>query len=366
MSVLASFKTLGRDMCGQVLSLSHVTSPAVRLRERLSIITFHRVLTEQQRKLYPLPGLAVTPEELDAHLKFATRHFRCLSLASALEHWALDRFSGPPLLAITFDDGQLDNYQNALPVLERNGVTASFYIPSRILEDPTPLWHDAIATSVARFSCHLTNPSGFPDPSQCEEARELLAALHSGQAHERLASHSSIESALEATKLWSPAQRKDWIQRAQTFLPHPVRHSWDGFMSIKQMKDLVGRGHEIGSHSHSHALLPQCTAEELLTEIEGSKHKLEAALDSPITTFCYPNGSTDQRSIAQVRKAGYRAAVTTQWGSNSRRDELHQLQRFDMNARHAQDRQGRFSEARLAWRMSGLYPGLRRATQSPC
>jgi peptidoglycan/xylan/chitin deacetylase (PgdA/CDA1 family) len=365
MNAIASVKAFARDTCGQALSRFGVTAPGVRLRHRLSIITFHRVLTESQRRLYPLPGLAVTPSELDAHLKWATRHFRCLSLTKALDLWAEDDSSGPPLLAITFDDGQLDNYQNALPVLEKNGVTASFYVPSQILEDPAPLWHDVMATSVAWLTSHLTDPSVFSAPSEREGAGGLLAELLSGLDKVRLQSHSAVETAMEATKLWSPAQRKDWLFRAQALLPNPVRHGWDGFMDVVQMKDLIGRGHEIGSHSHSHPLLPQCSAEELSVEIAGSKRTLESALGAAITTFCYPNGSSDQKSEAHVRKAGYRAAVTTRWGSNPRGQDLYQLQRFDMNAKHAQDSRGHFSAARLAWRMSGWYPGLNSATPDP-
>lgn len=361
MSALASLKALARDACGQALSVAGVTAPATRLRGRLSILTFHRVLTEAQRRRYPLPGLAVTPQELDAYLGFATRHFRCLSLASAIERWTADRAGEPPLLAITFDDGQLDNYQNALPVLERHGVTASFFIPSQVLDDPTPLWHDAMASAVAQLAS-LATAGAAPSPAR-READALLAELQAGPGGARLASHTLVEAALEATKSWRPAQRRDWTLRAQSLLPGAGRPDWDGFMSVAQMKDLLARGHEIGSHSHSHPLLPQCTAEELVAEIDGSRRTLESALGAPVTSFCYPNGSTDARSVERVRQAGYRAAVTTQWGSNAPADDVFGLQRFDMNARHVQDRQGRFSEARLAWRMSGLYPGLTGAKQ---
>lgn len=347
MTAIASIKALARDACGQVLSLASVTSPAVRMRQRLSIITFHRVLTESQRRRYPLPGLAVTPEELDAHLDFATRHFRCQSLSATLDLWAQDRHAGPPLLAITFDDGQLDNYQNALPVLDKHRVTASFYVPSQILEDTGPLWHDALATCI-----------GLLNQTPGRQVEALMEPLRAAQDAGGSPGHTDVEAALESTKAWSAAQRADWIQRAQALLPQPVRNAWDGFMNVQQMKDLLARGHEIGSHSHSHALLPQCTAQELVAEIQGSRQKLENALDAPVTTFCYPNGSTDSRSVETVRQAGYRAAVTTRWGSNERGQDPFQLRRFDMNARHAKDRHGRFSGARLAWRMSGLYPGL--------
>ena len=351
MTAMASFKALARDTCGQLLSMGGVTAPARRMRQRLSIITFHRVLTEPQRKLYPLPGLAVTPDELDAHLKFATRHFRCMSLSAAMAAWAGGNHDGPPLLAITFDDGQLDNYVNALPVLERHGVTASFYIPSQILDDPTPLWHDAMATSIAMLN-------GNPD-AQEEAVHALMGQLNATQGdHTVSSSHVDVEAALEFTKNWSADQRRDWVRQAQKLLPHPAPFQWDGFMDVKQMKQLIARGHEIGSHSHSHPLLPQCTEDELIAEILDSRTKLESALDTAVTTFCYPNGSTDSRSVAHVRKAGYLAAVTTRWGSNPVGHDPFQLRRFDMHARHANDRNGHFSDARLAWRMSGLYPGL--------
>jgi len=355
MTGMASIKAFARDTCGQLLSLGGVTAPGVRMRQRLSIITFHRVLTEAQRKLYPLPGLAVTPQELDAHLKFATRHFRCMPLSMAMDVWAQDQSDAPPLLAITFDDGQLDNYVNALPVLEHNRVKASFYIPSQILEHPGPLWHDAMATAMGLLKIH--------PPQDGEGVNALLTRLHPAHGTSQ---PLDIESALETTKDWTAGQRADWIQQAQKLLPHPVLHAWDGFMSARQMKDLIVRGHEIGSHSHSHPLLPQCTDEELVAEISGSREKLESALDAPVNTFCYPNGSTDSRSVEQVRRAGYRAAVTTRWGSNSVGHDPFQLSRFDMHARHAQDRKGRFSGPRLAWRMSGLYPGLTGTRHDAC
>ncbi|WP_066262916.1 polysaccharide deacetylase family protein [Hydrogenophaga flava] len=366
MSAVSTLKALVRDTCGQALSMTRVTAPSVRLGQRLSVVTFHRVLTEPQRRLYPLPGLAVTPDELDDHLRFLTRHFQCLSLDAALGLWERGQGAGRPLLAITFDDGQLDNYENALPVLEKNGVTASFYVPSQVLEDATPLWHDTMAVSVAWLVKHSTGQGNRSGSTERDAAIALFAELHPEGELGGAAGHLTVEAALEHTKRWNPAQREDWMRRASGVLPPAQRPAWDGFMSVEQMKDLVARGHEIGSHSHSHALLPQCTDDELRAEIAGSRQRLEAVLGTPVTTFCYPNGSFDSRCVAQAREAGYRAAVTTLWGSNVPGADPFRLQRFNMNAQHAQDRNGRFSEARLAWRMSGLHPGLGRVTQDPC
>ena len=100
MSAVSTLKALVRDTCGLALSMTRVTAPSVRLGQRLSVVTFHRVLTEPQRRLYPLPGLAVTPDELDDHLRFLTRHFQCQSLDAALGLWKQGRIASRPLLAI--------------------------------------------------------------------------------------------------------------------------------------------------------------------------------------------------------------------------------------------------------------------------
>ncbi|RYF46432.1 MAG: hypothetical protein EOO27_39400, partial [Comamonadaceae bacterium] len=205
MSFAASFKALARDTCGQLLWLSGLTAPTARLRRSLSILTFHRVLTEQQRRSYSLPGLAVTPDELDAYLRFATQHFRCLPLAAALEVWKKDSPATPPLLAITFDDGQLDNYVNALPVLDQHGVKASFYIPTQVLNDPSPLWHDALAGLIVRLAgpedAHRSSGVRARDAG----AEELLAELDAvdGGGH-RSSPHTKVEAALEVTKKGQP------------------------------------------------------------------------------------------------------------------------------------------------------------------
>src|SRR5207249_4306985 len=59
----------------------------------------------------------------------------------------LDYFlRGVPLperaVLITFDDGYLDNLENAAPILRRNGYPAVLFVPIGYLGDPRPLPHD--------------------------------------------------------------------------------------------------------------------------------------------------------------------------------------------------------------------------------
>ena len=44
-------------------------------------------------------------------------------------------------MAVTFDDGFLDNYEVALPILARYGVPATFYLMVDAVDSGTPPWY---------------------------------------------------------------------------------------------------------------------------------------------------------------------------------------------------------------------------------
>lgn len=85
-----------------------------------------------------------------------------------------------------------------------------------------------------------------------------------------------------------------------------------GFLTWDQIKELEARGHKIGSHTMSHPPdLKMLFEEELFYEISNSKDVLEAVLNHPISSFCYPRGRGDARVRATVAQAGYAEARAT-------------------------------------------------------
>jgi hypothetical protein len=97
--------------------------------------------------------------------------------------------------------------------------------------------------------------------------------------------------------------------------------TWD------QVKEMNLAGIDIGSHTVTHPILPNVDDQQLRAELVVSKSRLETELGHPVTLFCYPNGSYDERVEAAVREAGYNVAVTTNPGLNDRRSDLHALAR---------------------------------------
>lgn len=74
------------------------------------------------------------------------------------------------------------------------------------------------------------------------------------------------------------------------------------------IREAAGAGIEIGSHGLTHVDLTKADDVLLHSEVADSRKLLEELTDTPVTGFCYPYGTLDERAVAAVREAGYRYA----------------------------------------------------------
>lgn len=335
-----TFRPIARDIAGSLLLAAGVTRPARAARGRLTIVTFHRVLPEEQLREYPIEEIAVSVEEFGWFVGYFQRHYSCGTLASVFRRWVGGERPERPFLAITFDDGQLDGWEHARPVLDRAGIAASFFIPVDGVDRDELLWHDRLGYAARRLLA-----------ADRPRAEELLG----GAGDDR----TMVTAAMERAKRLFPDDRLAFVARVEDALPGTARPSWDGLMSWDQLRALSRSGHEVGSHSVTHPILPLVDDAQLVREVAGSKARLEAELGVPCESFCYPNGDCDDRVVEAVRRAGYLRAVTTAWGPNAPGADPFRLMRCDIDARRARSREGALSEPRLALRLSHFFPGAR-------
>lgn len=71
---------------------------------------------------------------------------------------------------------------------------------------------------------------------------------------------------------------------------------------------------EFSAHTVSHIDLTHATDPQRFAELSGSKAALEARLGHPCRSFVYPSGSLNTVVVADVARAGYGIAFTTQGG----------------------------------------------------
>jgi peptidoglycan/xylan/chitin deacetylase (PgdA/CDA1 family) len=279
------------------------------VRQRLSILIFHRVLA-QPDPLFPNELDAVRFARLLALVKGC---FNLVSLGDGIE--GLRRHSLPPRAAcITFDDGYADNADIALPILQRHGAVATFFVASGFL-DGGRMWNDTVIELVRRA------------PDQVDLTRAGFGVLQLGSVAERQAAIGTLLGQLKYLPL---AARQDQVDLLRELIP--VALPDDLMMTSSQVRQLHAAGMEIGGHTVNHPILARLDAAHARREIADGKAALEALVGAPLRSFAYPNGKPGQDYLAEharmARELGFEAAVSTSWGAAGPASDLFQLPRF--------------------------------------
>jgi peptidoglycan/xylan/chitin deacetylase (PgdA/CDA1 family) len=116
------------------------------------------------------------------------------------------------------------------------------------------------------------------------------------------------------------------ISAATTIAPMLERFGWRGhffvttdrigtptFLDRAGIRDLVARGHVIGSHSCSHpALMAHCSDTQLRDEWQRSVEVLQEILGAPVLTASVPGGLSAPKVGRAAAAAGIRALFTSQ------------------------------------------------------
>lgn len=290
--------------------LGSLLSPA-GAKARLSILIYHRVLPETD-SIFPNESTVTSFDQDMATLKSV---FNVLPLPEAVAR--LKAGTLPARAAcITFDDGYADNFTNALPILQKHSLTATFFIATAYLNGGR-MFNDTIIEAIRR----------------CDTGEIDLTSLGLDKydVSTPQAKRLAIGAILPQVKYLPPAQREETVAelaRRATDVALPD----DLMMTTKQLKALHAAGMEIGGHTDHHPILARLNDTEAKAEIAIGKTRLEAILGFPVRLFAYPNGKpgTDYRpeQATIVRELGFEAAVSTQHGTSSQATDPYQLARF--------------------------------------
>lgn len=323
-----------KALAASVLWWSGVSAPHRVCANRLTVFTLHRVLPRESIDAYPFPELCITPSELEQCIRYAARHFDTGTLTEQLAKFRQSRQTGKPLLALTFDDGQWDNYHYAAPLLQQYGIRATFYVPVEHVETGQLIWHDRLGFSGST----LLQAKGGLDRARDIFTRYRLA----------LDAQASLQDICEGAKGLDTDVRLELIEEMER--QGSSAPSWSRMMSWQEIRELAGMGHEVGSHSMSHSLLPQLDEADQEWEVRESRLRLQAAIGAEVNSFCYPNGSYDDRTLQLLRKGPYTNAVSTHMGLHAAQDDDYAIKRIHIDSRCFSKARAGDSGKRLALR----------------
>ena len=145
-----------------------------------AVLLYHRIADESP----DVHHLAVGPDDFARQLECLQQHYEVVSLAT-LGRRVRDGTVTPGLVALTFDDGCVDNLEVASPLLEQGQLPATFFVTTDCLAEPGGYWWDALEQML------LAEDSGMPG-ALTVPLPEGPRRFATGTAAERLAAHWAI------------------------------------------------------------------------------------------------------------------------------------------------------------------------------
>ena len=275
----------------------------------LSVLLFHKIPMEKDLLSSSNPNVS----EFERTLDFISENFKVISLSDAVD--GLRRNVLPKNAAcLTFDDGYPDWLDSVIPALSTRNMHGTFFITSEQFNSEA-MWHERINFIVkSRLKGDLALPKGL----------DLKLKVSPGNI-------KSLTEQLESYLKYSSVSDRDSCLREIEEI-NGISRSEVPRMNIEQLRAIHAKGFEIGAHTISHPILSLCTEDSAWQEIAGIKDILSDLIKGEVSLFAYPNGIPGQDFTADhvrmVRKAGYKAAVTTQHGVARCGESIYQIPRF--------------------------------------
>lgn len=197
--------------------------------------------------------VTVVPEVFEKQMQyFNSAGYRTLRAGELLSFINGEISLDEKAVMITFDDGWLDNYVYAFPVLRKYNINATVFI--------TTDWISGGPDNISDVPLHIP------------KHREAKRLIEQGEGHN-------------------------------------VVLNWE---LIREMSEsgLV----EFCSHTKSHRKCHNLSEDELKEELVGSKEILEEKLGRPCIALCWPFGRNNDLSVKVARENGYSLLFTTRHG----------------------------------------------------
>ncbi|MCU7801811.1 MAG: polysaccharide deacetylase family protein [Candidatus Thiodiazotropha sp. (ex Lucinoma borealis)] len=294
-----------------------------RLSNKAIVLTYHRILPREKRnESFSHEAIMVDPFHFDMQLKALKECFRIVDIIEFNDLVRSGIPDGPPVCLITFDDGWVDNYNYALPILKRHQCPAIIFVPTYYISSALTFWQETLGYQIAKI-CEI----GTSDAKKLM-AKHGLPDIESGSDINR---NIMIKDYVRSLKSLS-YNKIDKIMTELTKFHGMIGVSKvDRHLSWDELRELYKSGVAIGSHACTHRILTRLTQDVVESELVESKNTLEDNLGKGIDTIAYPNGDYNNQLGELTKKAGYSLGFGTNYGYVSGTDDLFDIKRINMN-----------------------------------
>jgi peptidoglycan/xylan/chitin deacetylase (PgdA/CDA1 family) len=269
-----------------------VRRAACALRPCAVVLAYHHVSTPG----HTAPWLTVPPQQFEQHMAYLSRSGLAASLDELLSDLRRGRPSRRGRVLVTFDDAAADTFHTAGPILARQAIPFTVFVPTGLVGSGRPLWWNRLYVIAAAAGAR-----GFDLPD------------YVAQRCPEVPRGASADTLWRWLRLLDDARRDrlldDCAARVGADVDSPAANpmTWDEIHALD-------RGGLVtwGAHTVTHPMLGALSTDRVRAELLASRETLHA-LRSPRNVLAFPYGdpAAVEPAMDTVREAGFEVAFTT-------------------------------------------------------
>jgi peptidoglycan/xylan/chitin deacetylase (PgdA/CDA1 family) len=284
------------------------------------VLMYHRVAKPEA----DLWEISVSPENFEAQLQVLKHTANVIQLPELVENLKQKKVK-KNTIAITFDDGYVDNITTAKPLLEKYDLPATFFITSSNIGRKTEFWWDELENLIL-FSPQLPPSISLTINNRLIETDLRNEALLSSNKRQLNCTWKACSTAPPTIRcqlyyqLWEllkplPYQtQKEELQKIREWVRWPENSRTINYSMSHQQLEQLGKCElfEIGAHTNSHAALGCHSRQEQQQEILLNRQFLKGLTGRESNLLSYPYGNYNQDTLLAAATTGFSAAFTTE------------------------------------------------------
>lgn len=280
-------------------AISGLDSLYVRVRacSGAVVLAYHSVAAPETAAWID-PRVHVASRLFERQMGFLKSRRRIVSLTELVDTCERGETLPAGTVAITFDDGYLDNLTIAAPILDRLGIPATLFLATGYVAGRTCMWVDRLYSIFRTRTAHrLANPT---------DANQVFDLRHSAQ---RTAAYTQwIDRFIVAL----PDERDQLLEALVSQLspssqPPRLMMTWDDVRAMSKRYRTI----DFGVHTREHVDLTSCDPSVAQREVQACAADFQHETGWRPAHFSFPYNRANDLLRQMVREAGFRSAVAS-------------------------------------------------------
>jgi peptidoglycan/xylan/chitin deacetylase (PgdA/CDA1 family) len=317
------------------------------MKEPVAVLMYHSIAPRIES--WDFSHLSLPPEVFDDHMARLRRSgYNSVTLSEVYDYVAGKTRLPPKAVVITFDDGYLDNWVYAFPILKKHGMRGTVFVSTDFIDRTPEIRPNTDDVAEGRARAEDLDPRGFLSTAEME--RMINSQLI--QIHGHCKTHTWYFTSSRIVDFNHPGSRYPWLgwnvrvdrkpmymsEDQSEFVPwgSPVYEHRESLIATRyfpdprvevELADIVEGlgGRDFFQDPEWRTILTEKseairkaglddrveTEEQRLTrlreEIPLAKQELTDLLGHEVEYLCWPNGKYDDTCVEMAREAGFKA-----------------------------------------------------------